>query len=219
MESTTEYSQSLQVLMTKANISSIKELSHLSGISEWQLYRLEEGLLLKMEIQLLLKLCEVLQVSPQEMIKKFTPQALLKEDIFIYDQSSEIAQIKKEYGNIKQQLEDQKPMLKQQFQQEALQILETYLIQYPTVVSAIENNPQIPAQRIIPLMKPLEKLLEKWNVQTLETVGAEVPYNPQFHQLMEGIAQVGETVKVRYVGYVQGEKLLYRAKVSPIANH
>jgi hypothetical protein len=33
---------------------------------------------------------------------------------------------------------------------------------------------------------------------------------------MEGNAQPGDFVKVRYVGYRQGEKLLHRAKVSPL---
>jgi molecular chaperone GrpE (heat shock protein) len=80
----------------------------------------------------------------------------------------------------------------------------------------IEQNPQLPAQRLIPIMKPLEKLLEKWEIKPLEKVGSQVNYNPQFHQLMEGIAQEGDRVKVRYVGYIQRDKLLYRAKVSPI---
>jgi hypothetical protein len=33
---------------------------------------------------------------------------------------------------------------------------------------------------------------------------------------MEGHAEVGDRVRVRYTGYWQGEKLLYRAKVSPV---
>jgi hypothetical protein len=33
---------------------------------------------------------------------------------------------------------------------------------------------------------------------------------------MEGTSLPGEIVKVRYTGYLQGEKLLYRAKVSPV---
>ncbi|MGB7379946.1 MAG: XRE family transcriptional regulator, partial [Rivularia sp. (in: cyanobacteria)] len=36
------------------------------------------------------------------------------------------------------------------------------------------------------------------------------------HQLIEGNAQPTEKVKVRYTGYRQGDKLLYRAKVSPV---
>jgi len=56
--------------------------------------------------------------------------------------------------------------------------------------------------------------LEHWGVESIAPVGAQIPYNPQQHQLMEGTAEPGEPVKVRYTGYRQGDKLLYRAKVS-----
>jgi molecular chaperone GrpE (heat shock protein) len=54
-------------------------------------------------------------------------------------------------------------------------------------------------------------------VEAIAPVGAEIPYDPQLHQLMEGNPQLGEIVKVRYTGYRQGDKLLYRAKVSPVS--
>ena len=50
----------------------------------------------------------------------------------------------------------------------------------------------------------------------IATVDEELAYDPQDHQLMKGTAQPGELVKVRYVGYKQGDKLLYKAKVSPV---
>ena len=53
-------------------------------------------------------------------------------------------------------------------------------------------------------------------MEAIAPVGAEVAYDPQLHQPLEGTAQPGEKVKVRYTGYRQGDKLLYRAKVSPI---
>ena len=43
-----------------------------------------------------------------------------------------------------------------------------------------------------------------------------MPYDPQYHQIIKGTAQVGELVKVRYVGYKQEDKLLHKAKVSPV---
>ncbi len=53
-------------------------------------------------------------------------------------------------------------------------------------------------------------------MELIAPVGAEIPYNPQQHELLEGTAEPGEPVKVRYTGYRQGDKLLYRAKVSPL---
>jgi molecular chaperone GrpE (heat shock protein) len=72
----------------------------------------------------------------------------------------------------------------------------------------------LPAVKLLPLVKPVTDLLKHWGVEAIASVGEIVPYDPQWHQLMERSAEPGETVKIRYVGYRQGEKLLYRAKVS-----
>ena len=218
MKNTSEYSNYLQTLMKKVDISTIEELSNLSGISKWQLFRLEEGLLPKMEIQFLLKLSKVLQVSIQEIIENFCSESLLSDGLFHSSISLQTNKSQLDHLNLQTELEKQKNILENQFQQETLQTLESYLIQFPTLVAAIEKNPDLPAKRIISIMKPLEKLLKKWNVKPLETVGEEVSYNPQIHQLMEGLAKTGDKVKIRYVGYLQGEKILYRAKVSPAKN-
>jgi hypothetical protein len=68
---------------------------------------------------------------------------------------------------------------------------------------------------LAPLLRPLERLLAEWGLETIAAVGAIVAYAPQEHQLLEGSALPGDPVKVRYVGYRQGPVLLYRAKVSP----
>ncbi len=47
-------------------------------------------------------------------------------------------------------------------------------------------------------------------------VGTELPYDSRQHQLMGGTANPGDLVRVRYAGYKQGDRLLYRAKVSPV---
>jgi molecular chaperone GrpE (heat shock protein) len=64
----------------------------------------------------------------------------------------------------------------------------------------------------------VEQLLQEWGVEAIASVGSQIPYDPHLHQLMEGTAQPGETVRVRYIGYRQAKKLLYRAKVSPVGN-
>ncbi len=144
----------------------------------------------------------------------------------------QIAELKSEYERSQLALEQQRETLRQEFQQRSLQLLESLLLQWPTAAhKAQENpqlqwptaahkaqeNPQLAAIKIVPLVqKPLEKLLQEWGVEAIAPVGAELPFDPQWHQLMEGNSQPGNLVKVRYTGYRQGEKLLYRAKVSPI---
>ena len=95
--------------------------------------------------------------------------------------------------------------------------MESWLLQWPTAAQKARENQHLAAVKLLPLLRPIEQLLQQWGVEAIAPVGAELPYEPQLHQLMEGTAQPGETVKVRYTGYRQADKLLYRAKVSPIS--
>ena len=214
----TPNTQLLQDLMQKLGISSFKALSRAAGVSERQLLRLRQGKLEQMRVDVLLKLSPVLQMPLNELIATFSNVELLQEKAApTQDLLEEIADLRKEYQRSQQQIEQQREILLQEFQESSLQLLESLLLQWPTAAQKAQENPQLAAVKIVPLVqKPLEKLLQAWGVEAIALVGAELPYNPQLHQLIEGTAQPGETVKVRYTGYLQGEKLLYRAKVSPV---
>lgn len=215
-ESYAKNCQKLRQLMEKAGISSLKELSRTAGVSEWQLSRLQHGLLPKMPIEILVKLAEALQVSVNELLSLFCPQFPLASSQPPAATAGEIEALKQEYQNLQQQLERQQANLLQEFQRSSLEAIESWLLQWPTAAAAAEQNPQLPALRLLPLTKPLSELLKQWGVEAIASVGEETVYDPQWHQLMEGTAEPGERVKVRYIGYRQGEKLLYRAKVSPV---
>ncbi|MEA5565409.1 nucleotide exchange factor GrpE [Anabaena sp. UHCC 0399] len=205
----------LQNLMQQVGISSFKALSRAAGVSERQILRLRQGKLEQMRLDVLLKLCHVLQIPLSELVASFlvsspSPQPPVPS-------TQEIADLKKEYERSQLQLEQQREILLQEFQQSSLQLLESLLLQWPTAAQKAQENPQLAAVKILPLVqKPLEKLLQAWGLEAIAPVGAELPYNPQLHQLLAGTAQPGEIVKIRYTGYLQGDKLLYRAKVSPI---
>ncbi|MCC5601112.1 nucleotide exchange factor GrpE [Nostoc favosum] len=211
-------SQKLQDLMQQAGIPSFKALSRAAGVSERQLLRLRQGKLEQMRVDVLLKLSPVLQISLNELIATFSTVELLQEKAApTQELLEEIADLRKEYQRSQQQIEQQREILLQELQQSSLQLLESLLLQWPTAAQKAQENLQLAAVKIVPLVqKPLEKLLQAWGVEAIAPVGAELPYDPQLHQLMEGTAQPGEIVKVRYTGYLQGEKLLYRAKVSPL---
>ncbi|HEY9295620.1 MAG TPA: nucleotide exchange factor GrpE, partial [Phormidium sp.] len=106
----------------------------------------------------------------------------------------------------------------QEFQQQSLQILESWLIQWPRAAYAAQQNPEAPAVKLLPLLRPVEQLLREWGVEAIASVGAELPFDPQQHQLIKGTAQPGDTVKVTHIGYRQGDKLLHRAKVEQISS-
>jgi DNA-binding Xre family transcriptional regulator len=200
------YSQKLRSLLQQAQIPSLKALSRAAGVSEWQVKQLSQGQAAKMRVEPLHKLAQALQVSMAELVSLFSELAI---------ESSPSSNLQQEYQRLQNQLQQQQAASQQEFQNASLQILESWLIQYPTAAYAAQQN-DIPASRLLPLMRPVEQLIKAWGVEAIAPVGTEVAYDPQVHQLMEGNAGVGEPVRVRYTGYRQGEKLLYRAKVSPV---
>lgn len=202
-----DFTHRLQELMRVVGVTSYKALSQASGVSERQLLRLRRGELQQMRVDVLLKLSQVLQVSLTQLVVTFSEVKLNVEPA---------ADLKQEYQRLQAQLQGQRQELLQEFQQSSLQAIESWLLQWPTAAQKARENPQLAAVKLLPLVRPIEQLLQQWGVEAIAPVGAELPYDPQLHQLLEGNAQPGEKVKVRYIGYRQGEKLLYRAKVSPV---
>lgn len=208
-----DYMPQLQCLMQVVGIHSLRGLSKASGVSRWQLEQLRKGQIGQMRMEILVKISEALQISLTELIRQFSDLPI---GSFSASPMPNVQQLQQEYQRLQVQLTQQHEQLQQEFQQASLQILESWLLQFPTAAYAAQQNPQVPATRLLPLMRPIEQLLTQWGVEMLEPVGSEILYDPQQHQLMEGSAQPGDRVKVRYTGYRQGDKLLYRAKVSPI---
>jgi molecular chaperone GrpE (heat shock protein) len=213
-----DFTQKLQDLMQRVEISSFKALSRAAGVSEHQILRLRQLGVQQMRLDVLLKFSQALKVSLHELISNFSHVEFVK-DAEPQNQEllQQIAQIKKEYDRLQDQFQQQRQLTTQEFMQSSLQLLESLLIQFPTAAYKAKENTQLTAVKILPLIqKPLDKLLQQWGVEAIAPVGVELPYDPQLHQLMEGNAQPGEIVKIRYTGYRQGDKLLYRAKVSPL---
>ena len=205
-----DYTLDLQRLMQQAGFSNVKALSQASGVSELDLIRLRRGLALQTRADTLVKISQALEISITELLATFAPGS-----VELPQESGSVA-IAEEYDRLQTQMQQQRETLIQEFQQQTLQILESWMLQWPTAASKAQENPDLSAVKLLPLLRPIEQLLREWGVEAIATVGASIPYDPQFHQLMEGTAQPGETVKVRYTGYRQGDKLLHRAKVSPI---
>jgi len=212
-----DYTQQLQRLMQQVGISSFQALCQQAGVSRWQIGRLRQGQIKQVRVEPLLKVAQVLQVSLKELLLIFgdaTAVQFSSVDKSGNDESASLA-LRREYQRLEQQLLQQRQVLWQEFQQATLQSIESFLLQWPTAAYAAQNNPQAPAVRLLPLVRPIEQLLLAWGIETIGPVGAVAPYDPQIHQLMEETTQPGNPVKIRYVGYRQGAKLLYRAKVSP----
>lgn len=181
--------------MKNVGITSYQELSRLAQISERQLYRLENGLLDNIPLGILQKIATSLNISLFTLIDSLTGFEQL---------STEIA------PNIT-------TTSAWEYQQEVISILESLILQLPTLIYVVEKNPNLPANKLIPLLQPLNELLSAWEINPIGNVGEIIPYDPQEHQLIENHdleIETGELVKIRYVGYRHQDKLLYRAKVS-----
>lgn len=202
------FTHQLQQLMQQAGVSSFKQLSRTAGVSERQVMRLRRGEVAQMRVETLVKLSQVLKVSASELMATFGQ----------IEAESSVVALRKEYQRLQTQLEQQREMLKQEFQQSSLQALESFLLFWPTAAYKAQENPQLPAVNLLRLVSPVEKLVQHWGVEAIASVGEEIAYDPQLHQLIEGTAQPGQTVRVRNIGYRQGEKLLHRVKVSAIGN-
>jgi DNA-binding Xre family transcriptional regulator len=213
-----DYTKKLLSLMQKAGVANLKTLIKVSGVSERQILRLRRGEIELIRLDTLLSLSQSLKISLNQLISSFSQ---IKIDIETVNSKEDLLQrithLEKEYERSLSQLAEQKNILKQEFQQQSLQLLESLILQFPTAAQKARENPELEAVKILPLVeKPLEKLLQTWGIETIAAVGAEIPYSEQYHQLMESGALPGEMVRVRYPGYRQGNKLLYRAKVSKI---
>ncbi|MEG4349530.1 helix-turn-helix domain-containing protein [Microcoleus sp. LAD1_D5] len=204
-----DYAPQLQRLMRQAGLSSDRELSQKAGVPELHLSRLRRGLALQTRVHILLKISQALQISLNELLATLAPDSVELE------QASPTA-VEQEYQRLQASIEQQRESLMQEFQLSSVQILESWMLQWPTAASKAQENHQLRAQKLLPLLRPVEELLQHWGIESIAPVGVQIPYNPQQHQLMEGTADPGEPVKVRYTGYRQGDKLLYRAKVSPV---
>lgn len=164
----------------------------------------------------LCQLSQALKLSPSQLIaaldREPNPSAVQPDLSELGDGES----LKQEYQRLHAQLNQQSSQLRQEFQRESLEQLESFLRFWYTAAAKVQQNPQLPAKNILPLIRPLEQLLEDWGLVPIGDVDAIVPYNPQQHQLKQGQAKPGDRVRITHRGYYHGNCLLWRAQVAPL---
>ncbi len=212
-----ENKNKLKVLLEKAGLKNCQELSKTTGISQWQLTRLQYGLMHRITLETILNLAAALNISLEQLIATFVPESKYPENWQPQPENKDGVRENQEYQRLQKTIEQQKETLEIEFQTASLQAIESWLLQWPTAVAAIGKNPELPAERLLLLIKPIEELVSHWGVEALYSVGEELPYDPQWHELTKGDANPGDMVQVRYVGYKQGGNLLYKAKVSALS--
>jgi DNA-binding Xre family transcriptional regulator len=196
----------LRALMERVGFFSFKALQRQSGVSKTAIAHLRSGNIARLRLETLEKMSQALQVSVADLMQLGVSTPLGK--------NQDGLALRQEYERLEQRLAQQRQALLQEIQEESVQILESLLLYLPSAVYQAEQDPTFPAVKLLPLLRPLNRLLDSWGITAIAQVGEKVPYDPQQHQLLQGEANPGALVLVRYVGYRQGKRLLYRAKVS-----
>jgi DNA-binding Xre family transcriptional regulator len=200
----------LQELMQKVGINSFRALYQQTGTSAHTIRKLRSSEIDTLRWQTLVKISSVLQISINELIDVFGHRSISISNS--KDRSLEILQ--QEYQHLQQQLAQQRETLQAEFQYQSLQTLESFLTYFPAAKYAAKNSPDFLASKILPLLQSIDRLIQQWDVTIIGEIGSTIAYDPRWHQLIEGTANPDELVTVRYVGYRQREKLIFRAKVS-----
>ncbi|MBD2105419.1 helix-turn-helix transcriptional regulator [Nodosilinea sp. FACHB-13] len=212
-----DHSPALRSLMAESNIASYRALSQTSGVPRSAIDSLRQGQVGRLRVDVLQRLSQALGLSLEALVDKFSlttaPQS--KGD-FGTEATDQIKALRQECDRLQAQLAIQADTVRQQVQQEAIVQLEPWLVQWPTAAHAAQQKADLPAQKLLPLVRPVETLVQSWGVTPIETVGAEVSYDPQIHQPKAGFLSPGQPARVSHMGYRQGDRLLYRAKVTPI---
>lgn len=217
-----DYTPKLKELMQQRGITSFNSLAKTTGVSLHKLQQLRRGNLQKVRLEELQKLSQILGISLANLLTTFAGVAVDNQDSgqdLEHDSSQqikefqEIALLRQEYQRLENQIQEMRSHLLQEFQQTSLQTLETWLLQWERVANHARHHPEFSAVKILPLIRPVEQLIQNWGVEAIASLGAEIPYNPQGHRLQTGLANPGDLVKVQSPGYTYQGKLLHRAEV------
>ncbi|NJM28171.1 MAG: nucleotide exchange factor GrpE [Pseudanabaena sp. RU_4_16] len=209
--------EQLRHLMQVVGINSFKDLGDRAQISRRAIDTIRQGCAERIKYQDLYRLSQVYKLTCSGYASFSSLEEQTRQTyVSARTDTGEIDDMKSEYQRLQQKLDRQKEELRGEFEQEALQKLESMLLQLPTAAYAAQNNPAMPARNLVPLLRPLDDLLKAWGIERIALVGERVSYDPHWHELMDGEAELGTTAIVRYVGYTKQGRLLYRARVSAV---
>ncbi len=212
--------------MQQANIGSYRALALQAGVSRWQVQQLRLGKIGQMRVEALDKIAIALNIPLTALITDFDltefdlTESDLTDDRLQPSENSplthQLAELQREYQRLQQQQAEQIAAVRSQVQLDALQTLESWLIQWPTIAHKAQMNTDLAAVKILPFVRPIHQLMAEWGVEAIAPIDAQIPYDPQIHQLTKGTANPQELVCVTHSGCQYQGKLLHRAKVKPL---
>ena len=130
------------------------------------------------------------------------------------DTEQKIKDLELQCQRLREELKQQSQQLQSDFQNETFTQLQTLLSNYPTVKKMALAKPDLPAKNLVSLFTSLDNLITSWGYTAIGETWEQVNYNPQLHQADSDDIQEGELVYIRFIGYQNGDTILYPAKVS-----
>lgn len=232
----------LRRLMERVALTSWRSLSVVSGVSIGQIRAVRQGRLHHLTLGTIDRLAQALCCSRAEFLAtletaaspeqsttaKDVPSRDVADDgitvadrdraVFVSDASSvqadQEAVLQAECDRLRDELDRQAVELTQRFQSQAIDQLESFLTFWPVAADRARRDPNLPAIKLLPLLKPIEALLTSWHVEAIGTIGQSTEFDPNVHQAIGDPVNSGDRVRITHCGYRHGDHLLFRAKVS-----
>ncbi|BAD79584.1 hypothetical protein syc1394_c [Synechococcus elongatus PCC 6301] len=181
----------LRQWMQAQGLTSWRSLAQQSGVSERVLQRLRQGQGDSLTWKQLAAIAAVLQIDVAKLVE---PESARQTPAPIASTSD-----------------------RETFEQDGLHRLEPWLLNWPRAAWAAQQRSDLPAERLLPLLQPLEQLLKDWQVETLGTIGQEFAFDPSWQLLREGQAEPGDRVVIWRPGYRWRDRLIQRAEVDRLS--
>ena len=232
MEKSGDSQRQIKQWMARVGCRSWRALAQRSGVSLYQIRQLRQGAVARMRLETLGQLAEALNVTTVDLLAAVTgtstpsPETADNGDETdegpqlspggLMDSARELAAMQQEYERLQEEVKNSQEELWEGFQKDSLVILEPWLLSWYKAVEAVQKNPQIPANRLLLLLRPLDELLSHWAVVKIAPIGEELAFDPQWHEVIQGKAEPGDRVQVMMPGFRHHGRLLHRAQVRPV---
>ncbi len=204
-----EYDQLLISRLNQLGMASFASLQRKANFTSSRLRQVRHGELAPLQLKELTRLATALNWTLDELLQNFGI-----ENTSSSKRLSELDTLRTECLRLREQLQQQRVELTTEFHHSTFEQLQTLLINYPSVRQLVQVKPDLPAKNLTSLFTSLDNLISSWGYESIGQVWEQVAYNPQLHQPDADDIEIGELVYIRFVGYRDGEHILYPAKVS-----
>jgi molecular chaperone GrpE (heat shock protein) len=207
-----QYDAFLLQRMRELGIYSWQDLAKKSGLTRVRLRWVRKGSIAVLPVGQLTQLAKALGWSLDELVQNFGKLSTAK--VVITTDTEEMEELRQQCARLREELQQQKNQLTQDFRGDTFAQLQTLLTNYPSARQMAEANSNLRAKNLTALFTPLDNLLESWGWELIGVPWARIPYDPQLHQPDNDDIKEGELVYIRFVGYRERDRILSPAKVS-----